>query len=85
MKINHSTPPVTSSANRVVSARSEASRETAAVNTPELQSSGLGRTLAQSSDVDMAKVNEIRQAISEGQLDLDPQVLAAAVMDLHRS
>lgn len=85
MKINQSTPVVSSTVTRTPGTRTEASKETLGAKAPELQSSGLGDALAQSSDVDMDKVNQVRHAISEGKLSLDPDVLARAVMELHRS
>ncbi len=40
--------------------------------------------LASTSDVDMEKVNQIRQAISEGRLELDMDALSQAILDMHR-
>ncbi|MEG0009478.1 MAG: flagellar biosynthesis anti-sigma factor FlgM [Aeromonas sp.] len=40
--------------------------------------------LASTSDVDMEKVNQIRQAISEGKLELDMDALSQAILDMHR-
>lgn len=40
--------------------------------------------LATTSDVDMDKVNRIRQAISEGKLELDMDALGRAILDMHR-
>ena len=40
--------------------------------------------LASTSDVDMTKVNQIRQAISEGKLELDMDALSQAILDMHR-
>ena len=40
--------------------------------------------LASTSDVDMEKVNQIRQAISEGKLELDMDSLSQAILDMHR-
>uniref|UniRef100_UPI003B9F917B flagellar biosynthesis anti-sigma factor FlgM n=1 Tax=Aeromonas jandaei TaxID=650 RepID=UPI003B9F917B len=40
--------------------------------------------LATTSDVDMEKVNRIRQAISEGKLELDMDALGQAILDMHR-
>ncbi|QXB56343.1 flagellar biosynthesis anti-sigma factor FlgM [Aeromonas sp. FDAARGOS 1415] len=40
--------------------------------------------LASTSDVDMEKVNRIRQAISEGRLELDMDALSQAILDMHR-
>jgi negative regulator of flagellin synthesis FlgM len=40
--------------------------------------------LATTSDVDMEKVNQIRQAISDGKLELDMDALSQAIMDMHR-
>lgn len=87
MKINHATTPVTSANQRANATRHDpgATSSTAASTTPELQSRGLEKSLADASDVDMARVNALRQAIAEGQLDLDPAVLAEAVLDLHGS
>lgn len=39
--------------------------------------------LEKASDVDMAEVNRIRQAIADGSLSLDSKALARAVMDMH--
>ncbi|ENY71416.1 lateral flagella anti-sigma-28 factor, LfgM [Aeromonas diversa CDC 2478-85] len=36
------------------------------------------------SDVDMDKVQQIRQAIAEGKLTLDMETLGRAIVDLHR-
>lgn len=41
--------------------------------------------LAKASDVDMAEVNRIRKEIAEGSLKMDSQLLAKAVLDLHKS
>lgn len=40
--------------------------------------------LASTSDVDMEKVNQIRQAIAEGRLELDMDALGQAILDMHR-
>ncbi|MGY3894368.1 flagellar biosynthesis anti-sigma factor FlgM [Aeromonas enterica] len=40
--------------------------------------------LATTSDVDMEKVNQIRQAISDGKLELDMDALSQAILDMHR-
>lgn len=40
--------------------------------------------LASTPDVDMAKVEQIRQAIGEGRLTLDLAALSQAILDLHR-
>ncbi|MFQ2270011.1 flagellar biosynthesis anti-sigma factor FlgM [Aeromonas enteropelogenes] len=40
--------------------------------------------LSTTSDVDMDKVNQIRQAISEGRLELDMDALSQAIVDMHR-
>ncbi|MGL5813087.1 flagellar biosynthesis anti-sigma factor FlgM [Aeromonas sp.] len=40
--------------------------------------------LASTPDVDMEKVNQIRQAISEGKLELDMDALGQAILDMHR-
>lgn len=43
-----------------------------------------GAALDDSSDIDMARVDSIRQALSEGQLSLDPQALSQAILEMHR-
>ncbi|MCF3095904.1 flagellar biosynthesis anti-sigma factor FlgM [Aeromonas australiensis] len=49
------------------------------------QSVAKARTLLKSTpDVDMNKVNQIRQAISEGRLVLDMDALGQAILDIHR-
>lgn len=49
------------------------------------QSVAQARTLLKSTpDVDMNKVNQIRQAISEGRLELDMDALGQAILDIHR-
>jgi negative regulator of flagellin synthesis FlgM len=40
--------------------------------------------LATTSDVDMDKVNEIRNALSEGKLEIDLDALGQAILDMHR-
>ncbi|WP_421201452.1 flagellar biosynthesis anti-sigma factor FlgM [Aeromonas enteropelogenes] len=40
--------------------------------------------LATTSDVDMDKVNQIRQAIRDGKLELDMDALSKAILDMHR-
>lgn len=50
---------------------------------PELKSVGLSEALSESSDVDFAAVEKIRDSISRGEVSLDPNVLAKAIMDLH--
>jgi negative regulator of flagellin synthesis FlgM len=87
MKITNVTPTTTTntSAGRSESPKVEASKVAQRkVPAMDIQSSGLAKLLAQSSDVDMDKVNKIRQAISDGQLSLDPEKLAEAVLDMHR-
>ncbi|MGK4474594.1 flagellar biosynthesis anti-sigma factor FlgM [Aeromonas molluscorum] len=41
-------------------------------------------TLADTPDVDMAKVKQIRQAIGEGRMNLDMDALSQAILELHR-
>lgn len=49
------------------------------------QSVAKARTqLSVTADVDMEKVNKIRQSISEGKLELDMEALSQAIMDMHR-
>lgn len=50
----------------------------------EIESSGVREALAASSDVDMKKVAALRAAIGQGQLSLDPEALAAAVLAMHK-
>lgn len=50
---------------------------------PELQSVGLSEALSGSSEVDMAAVERVRDAIAEGTVSLDPDVLAEAIMGMH--
>lgn len=40
--------------------------------------------LSESSDIDMDKVESIKQALSQGNLDLDPKVLTQAILEMHR-
>jgi len=49
---------------------------------PELQSVGLSEALSESSEVDMSAVERVRDAIAEGNISLDPDVLAEAIMDM---
>lgn len=56
----------------------------ASASAPELRSQGVVEALAASGEVDLDKVNQIRQAISEGRLSLDPEKLAEALLALHR-
>lgn len=49
----------------------------------ELQSSSLRQQLQAAGEVDIRKVRQVREAIARGELSLDPDVLAEAVMDLH--
>ena len=41
-------------------------------------------SLSQQDDVDMAKVNQVKQAIANGELTLDQDVLINAMMDIHK-
>jgi negative regulator of flagellin synthesis FlgM len=57
----------------------------------ESQISATAQTMAQASialadtpDVNMAKVEQIRQAIGEGRLSLDMDALSQAILELHR-
>ncbi|WP_115719449.1 flagellar biosynthesis anti-sigma factor FlgM [Gallaecimonas mangrovi] len=52
--------------------------------TTEIENGDLAKTLSNASDVDMDKVNQLRQAIAEGKIDLDPQKLAEAIIAMHR-
>jgi len=87
MKISNLSPmsPASSGVGRSDSARSEvaksAERKPVA---PEIQSSGVAEALTEANDVDLNKVSEIRQAIREGKLSLDPDVLAEAVLGMYR-
>ncbi|WKE66526.1 flagellar biosynthesis anti-sigma factor FlgM [Gallaecimonas kandeliae] len=58
--------------------------KTAKPQGPAIHNADLANVLSGASDVDMAKVNEVRQAISQGQLALDPDKLADAILALHR-
>lgn len=49
----------------------------------ELQSTSLRQELQAATEVDIHKVSQVREAIARGELSLDPDVLAQAVMDLH--
>lgn len=51
--------------------------------TEQLQSTSLRQNLQAASEVDIDKVNQVREAIARGELSLDPDVLAEAVMDMH--
>lgn len=87
MKITHLSPTsaVGSTVGRTDSAPKEKGRaESAKVVAPEIQSGKLVEALTQASDVDMSKVNEVRQAILEGRLSLDPEALAEAVLAMHQ-
>jgi len=87
MKITNLSPtsPASSSVGRSESARPEAAKSAERKPVaPEIQSSGLAEALTEASDVDLNKVSEIRQAIREGKLSLDPDVLADAVLGMYR-
>ncbi len=87
MKITHLSPTtvVSSTAGRAEAApREKGKAEVSKVIAPEIQSGKLVEALNQASDVDMSKVNEIRQAILEGRLSLDPDALAEAVLAMHQ-
>jgi negative regulator of flagellin synthesis FlgM len=83
MKITPSTPVVNSTGNSN-SAPAETKKTAEASAAPELKSTALRKALEASSDVDMNKVAQVRQAIAQGELSLDPDVLAEAVVNLHR-
>ncbi|WP_281560380.1 flagellar biosynthesis anti-sigma factor FlgM [Thalassomonas sp. RHCl1] len=44
----------------------------------------INNQLASSSDVDMEKVNQVRELIAEGNLTLDVDVLSDAILEMHR-
>lgn len=51
------------------------------------QVQGMGKAsqlLANTPDVDMKKVEQIRSAIAEGKLDLDLDALSRAIVEMHR-
>ncbi|EKE73971.1 flagellar biosynthesis anti-sigma factor FlgM [Gallaecimonas xiamenensis] len=52
---------------------------------PAIGNTDLAGVLAGTSDVDVAKVNEVRQALLEGRLTLDPEQLAEDILAMHRS
>lgn len=49
----------------------------------QLQSHSLHQQLQNASDVDINRVTQVREAIARGELSLDPEVLAEAVVDMH--
>lgn len=84
MKIQNSTPfiaPAEKPGARASEAATPSQRAEAAES--ELQSTSLRQNLQAVSDVDVNKVNQVREAIARGELSLDPDVLAEAVMDMH--
>lgn len=85
MKINHSSPPTGGSVSALSSVGTSQTKTVARTVTTELQSAPARRALAAATEVDMAKVQQVKQAIAEGRLALDPQALAEAVLGLHRS
>lgn len=84
MKINHTTPVVgtTTTTGPSVSEQKEKTATKPAVE--ELQSTNVRKALQESSDVDMNKVSEVRKAIANGELKLDVDSLAEAVVSMHR-
>lgn len=85
MKISNTPPLASVTTSRPSADKAAPAAETrAAVRTPEVLSSGVAEALSRSSDVDMNKVNELRQAIAEGRVPLDPERLAEAIVDVHR-
>ena len=88
MKITNSTPvPTTSTTGKANVAKADVSRATpqSSTNAPDLQSPAVKKALEASSEVDMNRVNQMRQAIGEGRVSLDPDGLADAILGMHRS
>jgi len=44
----------------------------------------INNKLSSASDVDMEKVNQVRELIAQGNLSLDLDVLSDAILDMHR-
>lgn len=85
MKIQNSSPFITP-AEKAGAGAGEArtpSRRAEAAEGGRLQSSTLRQHLQAASEVDIRRVSRIREAIARGELSLDPDVLAEAVMDMH--
>jgi negative regulator of flagellin synthesis FlgM len=100
MKITHDAHDFTSSAlassatsRQIVAQETGASTTTrSGYQTPEsgvssdaLWLDAAQQELATTSDVDMEKVQQLQQAIANGELVLDTQALSEAILEMHRS
>ncbi len=83
MKISQTTPILNTTTGSTPSPGGKA-RVPAQPVAAELQSTSVRRALQESADVDMDKVREVRLAIARGDLALDPDLLAEAVLDMHQ-
>lgn len=75
----------------VVSAAPTTTKAQSAQDTAEFQASDdslwldeAEAALAETSDTDMSKVDSIRQAISDGSISVDLDVLSQAIVEMHR-
>lgn len=78
-KLQPDTPPQPAPAEQRQSAVAESGISPEAQRLSEAR-----RQLAATADVDMAKVQQIRDAIAAGNLPLDLDALAGAVVEMHR-
>lgn len=88
MKITNTTPVPGTTREPASSGKSDpvrTPRSSSSANAPELHSPAVKKALAASSEVDMNRVNQMRQAISEGRVSLDPDKLAEAILGMHQS
>lgn len=84
MKINVGSPVITPADKAGTSTRKDSPAPNQGTNSLEnLPTSAIRQNLQASSDVDVDKVAQVREAIARGELSLDPEVLAEAVVDMH--
>lgn len=81
MKINHSSPILAPTTTPSSEAKPKTPEKPAGIELPSVTAR---KALQESTDVDMDKVQRVREAIARGELVLDPTVLAEAVVDLHK-